>query len=192
MAMKYVRNTSQYVAYRKQVQALGKQRLADALGKGGGKEPKAKTRPYVWESILEFKAESWDEAKTKLQKVHTGIWLPDRRCPQTTSGGMVVRRFKPTDKAGGKVYLARILDLQGGSWRLQRGNVEDNDPEETDDEDEKDNGGGDDSDEEGGRDDAERRGAAPPAKRARKVAAEAPVPAPAPPVGKRERKKRKQ
>jgi hypothetical protein len=184
-------DTPQYKAKVKQLQALGKQRLADALGKGGGKEPKAKAPSYVWESCLEFTAKGWDEAKLKLDKVHTGDWLPDRRCPQTTSGGMVVRRFLCTDTTEGKRYLARLLDLTGGKWRLQRGNVEEADKEdkESDDEDDgKEGEEGGDGEEGGGP--SERRGTAAPAKKARPAAAAAPAPAPAATMGKRVRKPR--
>ena len=114
-----------YKARLKQVQALGKQRALDALGKGGGKEPKGPKTTYAWESCMEFKAKDWTEAKYKLVKVHSGEWEPDRRCAQSTSGGLVVRRFKCKDKGEGLLYLARIINLQGGSWRLQRGIVED-------------------------------------------------------------------
>ena len=159
--------------------------------RGGGKEPKAKAGPYVWESCLEFTAKGWDEAKLKLDKVHTGDWLPDRRCPQTTSGGMVVRRFLCTDTTEGKRYLARLLDLTGGKWRLQRGNVEEADKEdkESDDEDDgKEGEEGGDGEEGGGP--SERRGTAAPAKKARPAAAAAPAPAPAATMGKRVRKPR--
>ena len=109
---------AKYKAKLKQLQALGKQRIAEALGKGGGKEPKVKGGPYVWESCLEFKAKDWDEAKGKLQQVHSGLWHPDRRCPQTSTGGLVARRFICRDNEEGKAYLARVIDIQAGKWRL--------------------------------------------------------------------------
>ena len=181
-------DTPQYKAKVKQLQALGKQRLVEALGRGGGKEPKAKAGPYVWESCLEFTAKGWDEAKLKLDKVHTGDWLPDRRCPQTTSGGMVVRRFLCTDTTEGKRYLARLLDLTGGKWRLQRGNVEEADKESDDEDDGEEGEEGGDGEEGAGP--SKRRGAAAPAKKARPAAAAAPAPAPAATTGKRVRKPR--
>ena len=46
---------------------------------------------------------------------------------------MVVRRFLCTDTTEGKRYLARLLDLTGGKWRLQRGNVEEADKEDKED-----------------------------------------------------------
>ena len=141
-------DSPQYKAKLKQVQALCKQRLADALGKGGGKEPKEKKTQYVWESCLEFSAKGWEEAKEKLEKVHSGHWDPDRRCPQTTSGGMVVRRFMCQDKSEGKTYLARLIDLQGNKWRLQRGNVEEFTPVEEERADDVDPGTSPDDDEE--------------------------------------------
>ena len=75
----------------------------------------------------------WDaqrQAKEKLENIHSGHWDPDRRCPQTSSGGMVARRFMCQDKSEGKTYLARLIDLQGNKWRLQRGNEEELTPVE--------------------------------------------------------------
>ena len=180
-----------YKAKLKQVQQLGKQRAAEALGKVGGKEAKAPKKTYTWESILDFKAKDWDEAKTKLQKITSkGEWQPDRRCPQTQSGGMVTRRFKCPVKDDAMVYLARIVDKQDGNWLLQRGIMEDMDEDEpSDDEKDDKDKNDDDSEEEGGGGPSGRRGAAAPsAKKAKGAAAAAPAPAPAPSAGKRGRK----
>ena len=178
-----------YKAKLKQVQQLGKQRAAEALGKGGGKEAKAPRKAYIWESMLEFKAKDWDEAKTKLQKIHTGEWHPDRRCPQSESGGLVTRRFKCTDKEEGMIYLARIIASSPGNWLLQRGIVETMDEEEPSD-DEKPPDDDDDDGEEGGAGPSKgRRGAGPPAKKVKAASAAAPAPAPAAAAGKRGRKR---
>ena len=142
---------------------------------------------------MEFKAKDWTEAKYKLVKVHSGEWEPDRRCAQSTSGGLVVRRFKCKDKGEGLLYLARIINLQGGSWRLQRGIVEDLVEEEPSD---SDHGKAEDDDEDDGEAGpsraSERRGTEPPAKKAPRVApAAAAEPEPAV-ESKRARSKRKQ
>lgn len=180
-----------YKARLKQVQALGKQRALDALGKGGGKEPKGPKTTYAWESCMEFKAKDWTEAKYKLVKVHSGEWEPDRRSAQSTSGGLVVRRFKCKDKGEGLLYLARIINLQGGSWRLQRGIVEDLVEEEPSDSDHDKAEDDDEDDGEAGPSGAsERRGTEPPAKKAPRVApAAAAEPEPAV-EAKRQRKQR--
>ena len=184
--------TPQYKQKLKQVQALGKQRLAIALGKGGCNNNKVKAKPMVWESKLEFKATGWDKAKEQLQKIGVGDWKADRRCPQTSSGGMVVRRFMLTDQEAGKVYLARIIDLQGGKWRLQRGNVEDMEPDEisVSDDEEEDDPDEDDGEEGEDKEAAQRRGAAAPAKKAARVAPAAAPPPEAAVEGKRKRKQR--
>ena len=70
-----------YKARLKQVQALGKQRALDALGKGGGKEPKGPKTTYVWESCMEFKAKDWTEAKYKLVKLGP-LWGVGAGSPQ--------------------------------------------------------------------------------------------------------------
>ena len=181
-----------YKAKLKQVQQLGKQRAAEALGKGGGKEAKAPRKAYIWESMLGFKARDWDEAKTKLQKIHTGEWHPDRRCPQSESGGLVTRRFKCTDKEEGMIYLARIIASSPGNWLLQRGIVETMETmdEEEPSDDEKPPDDDDDDGEEGGAGPSKgRRGAGPPAKKVKAASAAAPDPAPAAAAGKRGRKR---
>ena len=181
-----------YKAKLKQVQQLGKQRAAEALGKGGGKEAKAPRKAYLWEGMLEFKARDWDEAKTKLQKIHTGEWHPDRRCPQSESGGLVTRRFKCTDKEEGMIYLARIIASSPGNWLLQRGIVETMETmdEEEPSDDEKPPDDDDDDGEEGGAGPSKgRRGAGPPAKKVKAASAAAPDPAPAAAAGKRGRKR---
>ena len=120
---------------------------------------------------MEFKAKDWTEAKYKLVKVLSGEWEPDRRCAQSTSGGLVVRRFKCKDKGEGLLYLARIINLQGGSWRLQRGIVEDLVEEEPSDSDHDKAEDDDEDDGEAGPSRAsERRGTEPPAKKAPRVA----------------------
>ena len=183
-------DTPQYKQKLKQVQALGKQRLAIALGKGGCNNNKVKAKPMVWESKLEFKATGWDKAKEQLQKLGVGDWKADRRCPQTSSGGMVVRRFMLTDQEAGKVYLARIIDLQGGKWRLQRGNVEGMEPDEGSDDEEEDDPDEDDGEEGEDKEAAQRRGAAAPAKKAARAAPAAAPPPEAAVEGKRKRKQR--
>ena len=79
----------------------------------------------MWGSCGEFKVKGFDEAKAHLKKIADGIWVADRRCPESRSEGMVVRRFKCEDKKAGKVYTARLIDLSKGDFRMQRGNVED-------------------------------------------------------------------
>ena len=140
---------------------------------------------------MEFKAKDWTEAKYKLVKVHSGEWEPDRRCAQSTSGGLVVRRFKCKDKGEGLLYLARIINLQAGSWRLQRGIVEDLVEEEPSDSDHEKAEDDDEDDGEAGPSGAsERRGTEPPAKKAPRVApAAAAEPEPAV-EAKRQRKQR--
>ena len=124
-------DSPQYKAKLKQVQQLAKQRTVGLLGKGG-KEPKGKASKIDWQFTLDFKAKDWDEAKGKLAQVHSGSqgWLPDRRSAQSTTGGMVTRRFICKDTTEGKTYLARIINLNNGSWKLQSGGVEDLDQEE--------------------------------------------------------------
>ena len=111
-----------YKAKLKQVQALGKQRLADTLKGKGGRG--GKSQAIKWVTVGEIKAKTYDEAKAGLQDIWKGVWVPDRRCAQSTTGGMTVRRFKSMDKATGTLYLGRIIDLQGGKYKLQSGGVD--------------------------------------------------------------------
>ena len=115
---------SQYKAKLKGIQAQGKERLSAALRKKQGGEKK-KAGSIIWESCGEFKAKGFDEAKAQLEKIAEGTWMPDRRCPESRSEGMVVRRFKCEDKKAGKVFTARLINLSKGDFRMQRGNVED-------------------------------------------------------------------
>ena len=119
--------------------------------------------------------------------------MPDRRCPESRSEGMVVRRLKCEDKKAGKVFTARLINLSKGDFRMQRGNVEDIPKEELASEPPSDA-------EKDGEEDANvhteeeagpssRRGAEAPAKRSASAATAQPEPAAA--VGKRPRKQRK-
>ena len=103
-------DSPQYKAKLKGIQAQGKERLSAALRKKQGGEKK-KAGSIIWESCGEFKAKGFDEAKAQLEKIAEGTWMPDRRCPESRSEGMVVRRFKCEDKKAGKVYTARLIDL---------------------------------------------------------------------------------
>jgi len=99
----------QYKAKLKGIQAQGKLRDVAALRKKQGEKKKAGS--ITWESCGEFNAKGFDEAKAQLKKIADGIWVPDRRSPESRSEGMVVRRFKCEDKKAGKVYTARLIDL---------------------------------------------------------------------------------
>ena len=99
-----------------------------------------------------------------------------------------MRRFICKDIEEGKAYLARLIDLQAGKWRLQRGNVEDVDKEPSDAEDSGEEGEDGADDEQGGGPSCRRGAAAPSAKKSKAAAAAAPAPAPAPAAGKRGRK----
>ena len=181
-----------YKARLKQVQALGKQRALDALGKGGGRNPRAPRRRTLGKAAWSSRPRTGRRPSTSLSSlVHSGEWEPDRRCAQSTSGGLVVRRFKCKDKGEGLLYLARIINLQGGSWRLQRGIVEDLVEEEPSDSDHDKAEDDDEDDGEAGPSGAsERRGTEPPAKKAPRVApAAAAEPEPAV-EAKRQRKQR--
>ena len=183
----------QYKAKLKGIQAQGKERLSAALRKKQGGEKK-KAGSITWESCGEIKAKGFDEAKAQLKNISEGTWVPDRRCPESRSEGMVVRRFKCTDKKAGKVFTARLIDLSKGDFRMQRGNVEDIPQEEPASEPpsdtEKDGEEDADAESEGDAGPSSRRGAEAPAKRSASAAAKPPEPAAA--VGKRPRKQRKQ
>ena len=174
----------EYKAKLKGIQALGKARLNAQLGKKQGKTP---ATGLVWEACGEFKANDFSEARKKLTMVKAGgDWKVDRRCPQSTSGGMVARRFILVDKKEKKAYLARLISLGDKNFRIQRGLVQDLEEEENALDDDPD-GGEDDAEEDDGSGAGEpsRRGAAAP-KGKGKAAAAAP-PEEAPTDGKRRR-----
>ena len=174
----------EYKAKLKGIQALGKARLNAQLGKK--KQGKTPATGLVWEACGEFKANDFSEARKKLTMVKAGDWKVDRRCPQSTSGGMVARRFILVDKKAKKAYLARLISLGDKDFRIQRGLVQDLDEEEDALDDDPDGGEDDAGEDDGSRaGEPSRRGAAAP-KGKGKAAAAAP-PEEAPTDGKRRR-----
>ena len=177
----------------KGIQAWGKLKLNEMLGKGGEKGKKLNKSSLVWESIHEISAKGWDEAKSALQKIKGGAWVSDRRCAQSTSQGLVARRFMMEDLKAGKRYLGRLTDYQNGKFMLQRGIVEDIGPQgEDSDDDDQDEDGEDGEDDTTKEQAAEaRRGAEAPGEGQKKAAAAAPeeaAPVAAPSKKRRARK----
>ena len=70
-------NSTKYKVKLKGIQAWGKLKLNEMLGKGGEKK-KLTNSSLVWECIHEISAKGWDEAKSALQKIKGGAWVSDR------------------------------------------------------------------------------------------------------------------
>ena len=172
-----MRTTRSIKAKLKGIQALGKARLNAQLGKK--KQGKTPATGLVWEACGEFKANDFSKARKKLTMVKAGDWKVDRRCPQSTSGGMVARRFILVAKKEKKAYLARLISLGDRNFRIQRGLVQDLEEEEDALDDDPD-GGEDDAEEDDGSGAGEpsRRGAAAPKGKGKSAAAAAPEAAP--------------
>jgi len=130
--------------------------------------------PLDWELEKIEKLKRLADAMVKL-----GDWKVDRRCPQSTSGGMVARRFILVDKKAKKACLARLISLGDKDFRIQRGLVQDLDEEEDALDDDPDGGEDDAGEDDGSRaGEPSRRGAAAPKCKGKSAAAAAPEAAP--------------